>query len=219
MTKLWTLFAIGVPLIAVACIVRAIRTERKRKEELRTVAERLGLSFADKNDAALAPLRRTTGLFQRGYARRFSNILHGRIDDLSAYVFDYAYSINMGDSRSSATHKQTVAAIFGEQSRAPKFELRPEHLGHRLKSFFGFEDIDIPDHPVFSKKFHLTGPAASAVRDVFTADVADRLVRADKVCIESTGQWIVIYRPDKRLKPHEIEGFLQEAFELTTLFM
>ena len=201
----------------VALIIGAIRAERKRKEELQAVAQRLGLSYVGKDHGALVPLRSATKLFERGAARKYNNIMHGRIEDLSVYIFDYSYTLQSGEE--TQRYMQTVAAIFAEHSRAPKFELRPEHAFHRVASFFGYDDIDVADHPEFSRKVHLKGEDASAVLPAFSHETAERLTKAGKVCIESSGQWIVIYRPGKRLKPHEIEAFLSEAFELTTLFV
>ncbi|MCA9292426.1 MAG: hypothetical protein KDA20_01280 [Phycisphaerales bacterium] len=215
--KIWFIVAVAIPAFLVAAIASAIIAERRRKQELRAVAERLGLSYADKDDAALAPLRSATKLFDRGSARRFTSIMHGRIEDLSVYIFDYAYTTGTGEE--TQRHRQTMAAIFAEQSRAPKFELRPERVFHKVASFFGYEDIDVSDHPAFSRMFHLKGDDAQSVLNAFPTETCDRLMQAGKMCIESTGQWVIVYRPDKRLKPHEIDGFLREAFELTTLFV
>ena len=99
----------------------------------------------------------------------------------------------------------------------PAFQLRPEHLFHKIGAALGFDDIDFDDHPQFSKAYLLRSPQEQAVRDLFNNDVLDFFGTIDKkVCVEADGEWLVMYRQSRRVKADQLAAFLEESFEICT---
>jgi len=103
-------------------------------------------------------------------ASRSKNIAYGRLDDVEVMLFDYAYTTGSGKNRS--THHQTVAFFQSDALDLPEFVARPEGLFDKIGQVFGYQDIDLPMHPEFSRRFILRGADEGRIRDAFTPEVA-----------------------------------------------
>jgi hypothetical protein len=49
----------------------------------------------------------------------------------------------------------------------PVFVMKPEHLGHKIGAYFGWDDIDFDKNPEFSELYHLTCYDEACIRDNF----------------------------------------------------
>ena len=149
-------------------------------------------------------------LFKQGRRPRVKNLMHGRIEDLAIFIFDYAYTT--GSGKNSNTWNQTVTAIQLTGDRLAEFELRPENLFHKIGSAMGYQDIDLEGHPEFSKKYLLRGSDETAICAAFNDDIVEYLTASKGISAESSGDWLVVYRSRKRVSPDAVSDFLEEAF-------
>jgi hypothetical protein len=190
--------------------------EEQRTEEYAGVARKLGLEFYALGDAVLLESLGQFSLFQAGHSRKLKNLIRGQTQNVDLAMFDYSYTT--GGGKSSSTHRQTIARFESPWLDLPQFELRPAHMGHRLAKLFGYQDIAFSEFPRFSKKYLLRGDKEDAIRDIFTEEVIGHLEALDGIHILGERSKLLVYRPNKRLKGHELKGFLEEAFGVFTQF-
>ena len=132
-----------------------VKLEKKRRERLRAAPRRWG--SASPTSTTRACSRGFTGfnLFQHGRSRRIRNIAYGRVDDVEVMLFDYSYVTGSGKNR--RTHDQTVGFFQSDALLLPEFVARPEGLFDKIGQVFGYQDIDLPMHPEFSRRYILRG--------------------------------------------------------------
>lgn len=208
-----TLVAGGLALIGVI-IYLAWRYERKRTEALRQVAGELGFQFAE-DDPAVMDRFGTLRLFSQGHSKKVRNVLRGTGQNAEVCILDYSYTVGGGKNRK--TYRQTAVCLGSPDLQIPDFELRPEHLFHRIGGLFGYQDIDFGDYPEFSRKYLLRGTNEAAIRSVFDAAVVGHIESLDRAYIEGHPGQLVFYRHTKRARPEEVRGLLEEAFGVFAL--
>ena len=210
------LIPVGI-LIVVVVIGLNFYYEKKRREKLAQIAQDLGFSFAQKgpgpDEIGLGHL----DLFQHGHAQRANNMISGKLEDIAVALFDYRYTT--GHGKQQKTHLQTVATFKLPVPAFPAFQLRREHLFHKLGQMFGYKDIDFPDYPQFSKRYLLRSDSEEAIRAFFTEEVIRFFEQFDeKWSIEAAGQALVVYQPSKRIKPANLTTFFEKTWELFLTF-
>lgn len=213
----WIAFLAPLGILAVGFIIYlAWRSERKRTEALRQTAQELGFQFtADDLEHGTANRFASLRLFSQGHSRKVANLLRGAGQNAEVSIFDYKYTV--GSGKNKTTHRQTVVCFESPELDLPEFELRPEHLFHRIGGLFGYQDIDFGDYPEFSRKYLLRGTDEPAIRERFDAAVVERIERLDRAWIEGNRRQLVFYRQAKRARPEEIRPLLEEAFGVFAL--
>jgi len=204
-----------VALVGLAVAVSLLR-ERKRARALRAAAEAMGLSYAEKGDKALLASLEHFRLFTEGHSRRITHLVQGQANEIDLKIFDYRYTT--GGGRNASAHRQSVLLLRTPHLSLPAFMLRPEGLLDKIGAVFGLRDMDLDDHPDFSKHYVLRGQDEEAVRRLFDADVLDWYGSRRGVSTEGAGQELVFYRADRRVPPEEFPALLEEGFALLTLF-
>ena len=203
---------------------------KRRTADLQAEAERLGLDFhprgalrqaqgvvsrsnhGDLSVAAMSGLE----LFSRGYGKRITNALTGRMGERGLAVFDCAYTVGHGKNRS--THSQSVAMLDVSALALRAFLVKPESIFHKIGSAFGYQDIDFPVHPIFSKQYLLRGSDEQAVRLAFGENVLTYLDMHKGLSLETDGARLIFYRPSKRVSVGAVRGFIDDAEEAAALF-
>lgn len=206
----------GVALLIIVAIVWSIRVEKQRTEDLKGLADELGLPFHPKGDQSLVSALSSLHLFSQGRARKTKNMIHGDTDEVELGIFDYQFTT--GSGKNSHTYRQTVVCFRSSQLKLPHFEMRPQHFFHAIGKVFGYQDIDFDTHPVFSKNFVLRGSDEEAVRRLFTTDVLSYLEGKTGISVEAQGEFLVFYRGSKRAKAAEIRALMEEGFDLFGYF-
>jgi hypothetical protein len=196
-------------------VAYSIRAAAKRKEELAALARDNGVLYQEKADhllPALAHLR----LFSRGHSRKAVDLISDSAGE-EFWLFEYRYVT--GHGKNAHRHRMTVAAFphlraaneQGGSVELPAFELSREHIFHKIGQAFGFQDIDFPEHPSFSKRYLLRAQNEAAVRRLFDPGLLDFFDKVPEINVEAGGKYLIVYRAGKRVKPAEALAFLDEA--------
>lgn len=210
--ELIVLLPILIVAIVATLIVMSIRATKKRREALEAFARDMEFRFDPEGGGISEKLLNESHLFRQGSSRTVRNLVHGTIEDLGVYLFDYSYTIHTG--KNSTTSTQTVVAFELGGRSIPVFDLRPENIFHRIGGAFGYQDIDLVDRPVFSKAYLLRGPDEVAIRAFFTGEILDLLEQDRRWSIESTGEFLIIYQAGRRTRVEDLPERLDQAFVL-----
>jgi hypothetical protein len=208
-------FALAAIFVVLATIwVR--RKAKQRAEDLRSVANSLGLNYV--GDDSSRAVEVSSALFRRGSSRRFRNVMNGAYAGFQVSVFDYSYTVSSG--KNSSTFTQTVAA-FVQDRHLPLFELRPQGFLDRVAEMFVHKDINFESHPVFSKRFVLKGEDEASIRSLFTPALLsafEMLPPEKKWHIEGGGVTLLIYRSNITVAPQDLRTFLDETSAVAQTF-
>ena len=210
------LLIIGILAVVGVILVVAHRFEKARSKQFQAVADELGLQFYPNGDTAIQNAIGQLRLFNQGHGRKTRNMLSGRTEDVDIAIFGYRYKT--GGGKHQQTHQQTVISFRSPQLSLPEFELRPEHMFHKIGQAFGYKDIDFDSNPVFSKRYILRGQNEAAIRDLFTPEILAFFDVQKGVSIEATNDRLIYYRASKRIKPEKVRSFMEEGFRIYVLF-
>ena len=207
---------IGMLLLVGLVIYLARRAAKKRTALFEQVAQDLGLPFFPLGDDLLLDRLGNFHLFSQGRGKKIVNMLHGETDDVELAIFDYRYTT--GGGKNSQTHRQSVIYFRSQALNLPKFAVRPEGLFHKISGAFGYQDIDFETHPQFSKGYLLRGDDEAGVRQLFNDELLTFFQSHQKMSVEGGGDQLVFYRQRSRIKPDEVQRFMEEGFGVFTLF-
>lgn len=199
-------------IVAGTIFVLVRRHEKRRAEEMKRRGRVEGFTYEEKSPDLLEAGFAGLHLFKQGHRKRARNVLRGTVGGLDAIVFDYHYTT--GGGQHSSHHQQTVVALALPESSPPEFELRPEHVFHKIGSAFGYQDLNFDANPEFSKRYVLRGPDESALRRHFARPLLRFFEKHRGWSVECGGGWLVAYRHRKRVRPTDLRKFLRECGEL-----
>lgn len=208
-----SIIAILVIALGVGFVVVYFWRDHTRRHAMAAVADRAGMQY-QREDPALLARASSFRLFTLGRSARVKNVIAGPIADVDVRIFDHQY--RTGGGQNSRTHRQTVALFsVPGAGQFPAFELRPENVFHKIGGALGYQDIDFPDHPHFSSRYLLRGPDEERIRRLFQPHIVALFEdRPKPVCVESTGQSVIVYRHHQLVKPSNFMDFLEETFSL-----
>jgi hypothetical protein len=189
---------------------------KQRTKAFELLAESLNFTFTEKGDNSLMDTLGGFHLFSQGYSRRISNVLTGKFNLLPVTIMDYKYTT--GGGKNSHTWQQTVLVLEPDKLKLPRFGLRPENLFDKIGSFFGSKDINFETAPVFSKRYLLRGDDEESIRSLFNQQVLEYYEQHAGLGTECDGVKLIYYRTSKRVPPEKTQDFLQEGYDLFTLF-
>ncbi|HEX2092649.1 MAG TPA: hypothetical protein VHG28_09620 [Longimicrobiaceae bacterium] len=186
--------------------------QKKRIQAMQGVAAALGWSFTETQPLSVIPGMERFGLFSQGRAKEIRNFIAGEQGGVRAAVFDY--SCVTGYGRSKQTHFHTVFYARAQDLGVPGFSVRPENLFHRIGSAFGYQDIDLPSRPVFSKQYLLRGRDEAAIRAAFHDGVVDFYEANPKSCTDAEGAEVFLWRGVGYTRPDEVQALVRQGVEL-----
>lgn len=180
-------------------------TSRKRVEALRAEAPKLGMRFFEHcDDSAFSHTHRF--VFVERTRGRWSNVLVADDGDRTL-IGEYRWTYRSG--KSHRVTQQTMALLSG--GRFPDFALEAEDLLHKLGQLVGYQDIDFPDHPAFSKACLLRGKDERAVRASFRRELRDWVLDHPDWRVEANSGVLAVWKPAQLTPPAELAGLLAEA--------
>jgi len=193
-----------------------VKRERQRTADLEAIAKALGFSFAKEEDASSCE-REAFQLFKQGRSRSVCNHMRGELGGRQVEAFDYRYVLGTGRAR--RTKKQTVVMVRGQDLGLPSLQLCPESIVHKLGSLFGYQDIDFPHHPEFSRRYLLRGPDEAAIRRCFSPALVDYFERRPGVNVEANSAALLCYSDNRRIDVAAVRTELLETLQLARLFV
>ncbi len=230
--------------LVVAVAIGIAWIDQKRTEGMAAIAKQLRLRFYPKGDNSLFPLLDQLEFFAYGDHKRIKNLLKGTVSQagrsLEVAIFDYYYTVGHYSSTQQDSNRktfgQTVLLIYDESLQIPSFSLRPEHIFDKVGNFFGYEDINFPDYPDFSKRYRLQGQSELAVRSLFQPNLL-KFYEKQKICTEARGFCVLIFpatgsnayaknvyvengktfTDSSLLPPQEIKAFFNTGLRLVSL--
>tara|TARA_A100001037_G_scaffold292775_1_gene308524 strand:- start:508 stop:1179 length:672 start_codon:yes stop_codon:yes gene_type:complete len=193
------------------------RMGKKRTEQFALISAELKLNFFPKGSTSLFERLKPFHLFSKGWSRKIKNLMEGEAHKVELAIFDYQYTTHGGQH--PQTHRQSLLFIRSPKLNLPDFSLRPENVFHKIGSAFGDKDIDFETHPIFSKSYLLRGDNEVTIRGLFNNELLNFIQSQQKISIEGSGDQLIFYRHKNRLKPEEVESFMEEGFQVLDQFL
>jgi len=194
-----------------------LRIGKKRTEQFALISAELKLNFFPKGTTSLFERLKPFHLFSKGWSRKIKNLMEGEANKVELAIFDYQYTTHGGQH--PQTHRQSLLFIRSPKLNLPDFSLRPENVFHKIGSAFGDKDIDFETHPIFSKSYLLRGDNEAAIRGLFNYELLNFIQSQQKISIEGSGDQLIFYRHKNRVKPEEVESFMEEGFQVFGQFL
>jgi hypothetical protein len=194
----------------------AYNMEKKRTAAVQMVAQTMGFSFTKDTGAEMADLVGALPVFDNGHSRKATRLMQGKLAGRDAAIFDYRYTT--GGGKSSHTHYHTMVLFPEGATGLPDFSLAPENFLHRIAGVFGYQDIDFPEAPDFSKHYLLRGADEAAIRDTFNSEVLAFLGGSTGWQVQSSGGKLCVFREGRYAKPETLPSYAADALRIAGVF-
>jgi carbonic anhydrase len=135
----------------------------KRQKSLQKIGTELDWSYLPSQKEEITQLP-TFGYFKTRQINKVSNI----ISNGQCSLFDIEFS------EGEMIAKQVIRAsmfFIKLDRRVPEFTLDKEGVFEYIYHFTGFKDIEIDNHPDFSKRFYLSGKNQGKIKELFTDEL------------------------------------------------
>jgi hypothetical protein len=216
----------GFVLLAIVLAIFGHRRTKKRREAMRTWATSLGLSFDAEKDRGFED-RFDFRALQRGRNRYAFNRINGVYDGRHVWAFDYHYETRSTRTSTDAkghtrrrretTHHYFSGVIVRANVPLQKLIIRPEGFGDRIKSFFGYDDLDF-ESSEYSRRFHVSADDRRYAYDVLHGRAIAYLLEQPKATIEFHDRGhVLILRGARRLTPDDLQTSLDTIDTLLDL--
>lgn len=184
----------------------AWRYSRRQNARSRDAAALLGFSPHPARPGTAAQLDERLGslpLFdegRRGITGRRSKTLHSvltrPVPGGEDFVFVLNDDVQTRDGGGANTTEDYRVAAFRRHGRAlPAFMIAPEGLLSRIGGTLGWStDIDVPDHPEFSRRYVVRGDDIAAVVELLAGPPALHLAGTRGWTVQGAGEWVIAAR-------------------------
>ncbi|MCP3867505.1 MAG: hypothetical protein GY703_05285 [Gammaproteobacteria bacterium] len=215
-------------LIFVLIVAGAIFYEKRRGDDMETVAGRLGFTFHGGQHRLPGELDEAGfDLFTQG-PPNIKNRMVGRRGEREVTLFDFHYKalssgegqrgFQVADDHDSIERRSQGVVWFRSQSKLPDFDLSPKRIHMRnVGSRFGLGQVTFDGASGFNQEYNLLARDAQKMRTLFTDQVMTFLADHPGIVLESRGQDVLFYRFEKLPKPRDIPRFLEEGETLLDL--
>ena len=159
----------GIVLVAVFAYLGHLR-EKKRREEMSALADKLGLAFDPSADSRHDDQYAQFEIFRRGDSRVATNTLTGTIElfgrTCKLVTGDFRYTITSGSGKDRRTRTYSFSYLIVHPPwDTPPLLIRPEGVWDKIKGAVGFDDIDF-ESDEFSRKFYVQSSDRKFAYDV-----------------------------------------------------
>jgi MFS superfamily sulfate permease-like transporter len=187
----------------------------RRQEDLKETAKDFGWDYIPKKKKGTLFLRNFVFFFSRDI--RYS---YNQLEDKEGKkgVFDVEFT--EGEFIAKEVVKTTLMYI-SLQKNIPLFMVDKEGLLGALSNLSGsgFEDIEIPNHPDFNRRFHLSGENPKAISKLFTDEIVLFLESNPYYHIESDGSALLILKKERLLSVKEIKRMIYFGKQFQNLLL
>ena len=200
--------------IIVAAAIYASIAARRRREELFALATRLGLSFHQEKDRALASRFGFLDKLAQGSNRYAFNVLSGNHRGHQVFVFDYHYETHSTDSkgRQQTHHHYFSFFILILPMSFPELRITREGMLSKIAQAFGYDDIDF-ESAEFSRAFCVRSKDKKFAYDVCHVQMMEYLLANRDLSIEIEANALALAF-GSRLSAQQIEFNLQRLLDI-----
>lgn len=184
-------------------------TLTKRQKSLQKISEELHWRYEAeyKDDIEELP---EFGYFKTRQINKISNTLLNE----QCTLFDIEFS--EGEMIAKQNIKATMLYIE-LKNLIPEFTLDREGIFEYIIHFAGFKDIDIDEHPDFSKRFYLSGKNEEKIREFFTDELVLFFESNKYYHIESNEKGLLIIGNERLAGVKEIKALADFGIRLTQI--
>jgi hypothetical protein len=202
--------------VMVAAVIYGIIAAKKRREELRQLAERLGFTFAPEHDYELAKRYGFLDKLAQGSNRYAFNVLSGQYQNHEVQVFDYHYETHSTDSKGRRqTHHHYLAGFALQLPRSfPELTIGREGWFSKIAQVFGYDDIDF-ESAQFSRAFCVRSKDKKFAYDICHAQMMEYLLANRDLSVEIENNILALVF-GARLSAAEIEANLNRLTAVRT---
>ena len=194
---------LGLALAAIAIVAWALSRERRRARVMESVGARLGLRYVGRGtglEKRLSGIASVASMSRQG----FSHLLEGEAE----LICDWSTTHPL-EKRRRVRH-QTLLAVRLDGAVWPSFRIVPRGtpvrgLGHSAGSVVGF-----PDPGPFDERFRVEAPDHDRILERLSAERRKGLEPPEGLVLEGGGDWLVAYRPGRRLAPQELTAVREQ---------
>lgn len=203
------------PFNIIAMFSSSYKSEQ-RKARFQTLCFNFEKDFLDKDEYGVKAFLKTFHLYHRN--GKISNLCMSKSTDTNAgyYLFDYQYVVAAGNH--VKRYKQTVFFVHDREMFLPEFLLKPEHVGHKIAAYFGWEDIDFAHQPHFSNTYHLSGDDETWIRDNFTDPVLSYFSKTSGWHVEAANHFLIFYAFNSLIPENILFDFYKMGKHVYALF-
>lgn len=202
--------------IVVAAIAFGHAAQKKRREELTTLAAKLGWAFDPSSDSTHDDRYSQFSCFSRGHSRAAFNTITGRAEfeglPFPAVMGDYTYKVTSSNGKTTSTRTYTFSYLILHLPWAgvPDLLIRRENLMDKLAGAIGFDDIDFESEE-FSRRFHVKSPDKRFAYDVIHPRMMEFLMSGNEPAVEVRRGCICLTDGSRRWTPADFEAHLSWA--------
>lgn len=170
----------------------------KRQKNIQKISEEMHYSYDAFSAIEMEELPQF-GYFKTRKIDKVSNVLSN--DDCT--IFDVQFS--EGEMIAKQVIKATMLHIH-TQKEVPNFTLDKEGIFEYLYHFAGFKDINLENHPDFSKRFYLLGKNEAKIRTFFTDELILFLESNKQYHIEASKVGLLIFSNERLASVKELKA-------------
>ena len=212
-----TPFFIPIAMVSVFLIVNGIfliarKSERDRPKWMKAAALELKFNFQKKGKIPPPSTYGSFCLFRRGENRKLVNCIEGTVTGIDAALFDYTFTLKSGKSSKEFKElRQTVVIFHLGKKKLPRFEIVPFYTKKMLPITPDFKDITDQNISLKLKSSRLRAKNPKEVLNLFDFELCRFFDHHPGSIVEGGGNWLAVYKVDRRVSPSEIESFVQDA--------
>ena len=181
-------------------------TLTKRQKSLHKISEDLHWNYTSEYKKEIKELP-NFGYFKTRQITKISNILSNE----ECTLFDLEFS----EGELIAKQNVKVTMMYLElKNNIPQFTLDKEGIFEYIIHFAGFKDIDIDNHPDFSKRFYLSGKNEEKIRDFFSDELILFFESNKYYHIESNEKGLLIFGNERLAGVKEIKALADFGLRL-----
>jgi hypothetical protein len=213
MDLLGIVIIVGVVAVAVcAAMYFHAQEERKRRDEMTSLAGRLGLHFTADRDKQLPERFRFLDRLAEGSDRYALNVISGNYNDHRVLLFDYHYVISDGKNRQPCDISFFMLFL---PLPLPELQIAPKGAFAKLAGVFGFQDINF-ESAEFSRAFRVRARDRKFAYDVCNPGMMQFLLGNRDLSIEIEGR-VLALEFDRRLNTTEMVHNLTRLLQVRAL--
>ncbi len=194
-------------------VIYSYIADRKRREALFELAQRLNLDFDAGNDDGIPGRFGFLKQLDQGDNRYATNVISGNYRQNEILAFDYHYETYTYDKNGRHTeHHWFSFFILTLPTTFPELTIRREGFFTKIAEVFGYQDINF-ESAEFSKTFNVRSPDKKFAYDVCNARMIEYLLANRDLSIEIENE-VIALAFTTRLAVEQFEINLQRLVEI-----